>query len=1625
MSEELDPSEFVQRIRQLGEQRDQQDAERVRKLEEEIIQGRSERLARRAERARSLSPDKPNTPQSLHSPEDTPRSVQEKAAGMPTPTMEPPAPQSAREDSLQRLTGSPAQLLEDDEPKGPTPNATALGRAGTLSWQRRPQSGSTRRPLSQMSASAEKRVSNPAHDTPEPSSPAASTPSRDQIVQSLGAKDPSWFKQTPDRGIGSAAYQRSQDDCVSEMGSVSGRRQLPGMSRDSTAEPDASSPPPESLRSSSPSRNSSIRGSAGWSNRFSANTSVSGGDVEPTGKLKSPLPVLDSQKFAPSSEQGSLVDDGEQAGPGWTLAMSPTHGRILPERTERPASPTKGIGGFVQSAMLKRNDSLNKRWSTQTPQGPSRQNSTVSNRGGTTLSGYGPLSRPERPSNLSRDNSMEPSSRPGSSSSNLTITKDAAQKDISQKGEFVKPALPHHSHSKSVASTFSEGNRPQDETSPPSPSKRWSPTKSSWLESVLNKPEAPKPKQLPPQQPAWMAEISRIKQQRASVDLGKGGPLQSLPPETPVSGRISPIKDVQLKPASPRRSESPKEGEPTETVQPLPKPKPALSPKPPSVVKKESPPEESPSVDDKAETPKDLSNPTGPKPILSAARLSKDSPLSSPPTKPKPEMPPKKDFRANLKSRQTTLEAPKKDEDSEFQNVLGRLKKTETKNYVAPDTLKDNILRGKAGLAVTGGPKPSVRRDEFKESLISQKSAMLAKAQEQGSAALKRADSTSQQQATPEALAKRKALGRSDSTSNAPPPKEKDPAPEALSRQKSLKSSKPTIPEKQPLPATTPALKDTAKSSKLADRFNPGLAGILARGPPSMSMNSSSNSVNYSTGESVTKVAEEENKGSAPELTHMTKGRARGPKRRAPATKKTVADTTSTPSKVPPLGASQPVKTENVLPSNDTRKTTEQATNQLVMRTPAQDSLKAKPTAPAKSPDLSKKLEKSLSPEIPRKSASLEVEKTLVDVENTPSKSAPPEIGTAKAPSPSPNVSNWTSSTSLTTPPSISILQKEPSSALREIAPPNGEASPTREVLSSSPSRASFSVKNATALWGQQSSSSSTPARTKSPIKLPTKADEKAAMESAGLVRTEELPETKESKPQAPKPKPLGLGLGNWGGFGLGAKSRESSPSKPLLAKSFPASPPTSADRPQFEPFKASPAPEKADGVFADFFDEPPVTNGEIPINIDALAVLKSPPIDLVSGNKIRTLRKQIQEISGDGKLSNIPIQEEHVLFQDSMYLCTHVFGDSKGARTTEVYLWSGNGVADATSEDARLFARNIASHNQGKLIVFRQGKETPNFFEALGGIIITRRGSRPASKEYMLCGRRHLGHLTFDEVNYSLKSLCSGFPYLICTESGKQFLWKGRGCSAEELSGARLMGMDLTATGELIEIDEGAETPELFNIFPPHEGKGPAIPRSADHWRYKATADRYQVRLFRIEQRQGSSGWGSNLQVSNFFAPLLRRPSWQTLSSPSTPTEQRPQTPGTPKSPGAQTTIKVVEIMPFTQRDLEPEFIYVLDAFFEMYIVVGALSKSQAKAFGAALLFAQEYSILAVSEEDRPFVPVPTVVLEGTPRDMKAVFRSWDDAVVPAGGLMRGKLGRGKSLRIMGIEKAIEATRQ
>jgi hypothetical protein len=119
---------------------------------------------------------------------------------------------------------------------------------------------------------------------------------------------------------------------------------------------------------------------------------------------------------------------------------------------------------------------------------------------------------------------------------------------------------------------------------------------------------------------------------------------------------------------------------------------------------------------------------------------------------------------------------------------------------------------------------------------------------------------------------------------------------------------------------------------------------------------------------------------------------------------------------------------------------------------------------------------------------------------------------------------------------------------------------------------------------------------------------------------------------------------------------------------------------------------------------------------------------------------------------------------------------------------------------------------------------------------------------------------------------------------------------------------------------------------------------------------------------------------------------------------------------------VQITEISPFSQVDLSPMKIYVLDAFFEMYIVVGSGAQSQYSSFRNALDFAQEYAILSASMEDRPFVPVSTIVLEGIPRDLKRVFRKWEDSRSPTVTNTYAGLKRGRSLRVVPLTQALQA---
>ncbi|KAK3302564.1 uncharacterized protein B0T15DRAFT_543260 [Chaetomium strumarium] len=1557
MSDEV--SDFLRSVELLKERREEEDEARSRELEEKILQEKKERQARRAERARSISPQK-------SSPANTPPPTAHRrgsvlASASDGTSLASPGPESTGSprqragelsseimESTADYSGSPTK--ENDSPFESDIKRTSLtmgspsigmpAARSPLSWQRRPTSQASDRPKSRPLSMV--AAENAARNSPvlAESAPATEqTMSRDQIAQSLAGKDPSWFRQTADPGRGSAAFRKNQveDQDTADMSSV--RTQLPGMSREPTIEPPKESP---GVRPVTPTTLPNNRGS--------------------------PLPLTGSQRLDPPVGDGS--EDADAPALSRQSITSPP-GRTSPTR---PVSPTKGMGGFVQSAMMKRSDSV-KRWSVNSPAGLQRVDSAKSNAVGSLDN----TQRPSTPQTRARSKSML---REGPE----TVVSLPAP-NVDNEAEDEKPDIDGGSVAPAEATTKEE----QEKTTPPtSPSKtmdprRWSPTKnSSWLEAALNKPESPKakPTSPAPAQPAWMVELNKAKAQKASADLARSA-SQHKKPEIKTGGlmRSTPM-GASLKPSA---------------LSGLPAVPPVSTTNKPAIAElRGSLRRASPTTEGPSESPGD------------AVAAAKD----------KLESQSKKDFRGNLKPRAPPPEPQSSEPTDELKNVFGSLRRTKTQNYVAPDELKDNILRGKAALNLTGGPKKTDRKDDFKEAILKKKEEF-RKSQQEGRG-VSRALSSASETSIPEGIAKKLELQRTGTFSRQTPTSPEFPLQSPV-LSVSNRSSHISTGSKHDVPAlgsgvalkasSEPALSTTLQKTTdapgriqsrvggLAERFNPALAGLIARGPPSISGPSKGPGASSASG---SKAAESgEPAGPGPQLTHMTKNRARGPRRKAPTS---VAAPVDAAKEQAGESAPEPEKKPVMSPLESTRK----------LPSPPQ---KPEPFGLPKSETSS--LVGSRNSWIRDKPKAAVEMVSSADSSTGVSKEEPKSVGQANTP--------------LKTRPRSPTKVHEQVAALAALnqqlpkpAEPRGEAPQpaSPKTRPRSPTKVHEQVAALAAL-SQQSPKPAEPSgevsQPSSPRKLDLKRMSKFLDEQAP---PDPKPEPVKSKPSSPvkdrfpalasppvekqlgndasdlKPAlPIRSGTTSFGGVGLGLTQPAPAPklaaekgieteqpppvpakvSKPLPAPPAATSPPMTS--PRIPSPVRSPGKQSSDvsGLINEFFGpERPRRK----YAADAAEILMRRP---VSTDKIQTQRAQLIQLTADGKRIPVPSHYERVLFEREMYICPHTYIAVTGRKVNEVYFWAGDEVPQSEVDDAHLFAAREARSFGGKLIKLLQGKETSEFLQALGGIVIIRRGS---SNKYdslapnMLCGRRYLGQVAFDEVDFSPMSLCSGFPYLI-TQQGKCYLWKGKGSNVEELGCARLVGMDLALMGELLEVEEGSEPDSFWAIF-----GGITRPSSADHWRLKPNYDKYCGRLF-------CASAGDKEQIT--------------------------------------------EISPFSQADLVTSNIYVLDAFFEMYIIVGARSQHQYAAFRNALDFAQEYAILAAGMEDRPFVPISTVVLEGIPRDMKSVFRKWRDAASPtvmhvspqagnpssgagAGPQRPGGLKRGRSLRIVPLTQALQA---
>lgn len=1207
-------------------------------------------------------------------------------------------------------------------------------------------------------------------------------PSRDQISQALGSKDPSWFRQTADRGASSAAYRKNQTEDVDTVDVLSGRAQLPGMSRPTSTEPER-----EAVRSRPTSQIISRTGSP-------------------------LLSMTEAQKLGPPADIQS-GRDGSGSG-----RSSPT----------RPTSPTKGMGGFVQSAMMKRTDSV-KRWSVSTP-GLQRGNTLASRNSHDNKSG-------------SNSPGQETTSRP------VSRSRESLSRPTSSHGKDPAPAMDATPPIESLpASPKPEVLKPEDDaekTPPTSPSRtmdprRWSPSKgSSWLDAALKAPESPKPKPAPAasNQPAWMVELNRAKAERAknpSVDIGRAG---------------SAVKKHEVKTGG--------------LVRPAP---PGTTVKPPGISGLKSPA----LGIERPLTPGLRSGGSAKSPVLEKPSPGFEEPerrasVTSPPlNKEKVETPPKKDFRTTLRPRGTTLgNADKGEPVNELANVFGNLRKARTQNYVAPDELKDNITRGKAALNITGGPRPYEKKDEFKDAILKKKSEFNQAKQEGRGVATNR--KPAEEKPLPEGLVRRATMSRSKSISHSRDSSvvksPSDTSAQALGspqpnevvasspRKISAEEAAPNVEKTRPTSFQPGSLKEKSVPGRLpnklggalADRFNPALAGLLARGPPGMGGGSSSPGA--SSGTDASGAGKEP--GPGPQLTHMTKNRVRGPRRKAP-TSASKGPTTSaaaepadaspslpdaqesaveqreqeSPSPPPPAAADsvsveklkEEPKPEPAVPSNPSVTSPIALPVEHFKATMAEDksrssgvvsladSSKRRLAEPQPVPTGSKVALDSSRPQ----SAPGSPKKIHEQVAAIAAKAQPAEekkVEELPPRSPSPRKLDVRRMSKFLDEPSQSYPKNEPA--------PTRSPSPVKRAFGGPPSppklsdpekvdsQSTVSVKNGASIFG----------RSLTPAKAP-KEEEKPAEQSV----------------EKHLPAPLNL--------------RPASPVRTMPTTTLPAE----RNENTFSPPLPSPtrSPSKSgsevSAMLKDFFgNERPKRD----YRVDAAEVLMNRPRE---GAIVRTQKAQLFQITEQGKRVPVPAHYERVLFEREMYLCSHTFINAAGKKVQEVYFWVGDEVVPSAVEDAQVFVNREARSLGGTLVHIRQGKETAELIQALGGIVIIRRGS---SNKYdslasnMLCGRNYQGQIVFDQVDFAPLTLCSGFPYII-TQSGKCYLWKGKGSGVDELSCARLIGMDSALMGELIEVEEGKEPDEFWNLF-----EGQKKMSSADHWRLKPSYDKYCGRLF------------------------------------------------------------------------------------------------------------------------------------------------------------------------------------
>lgn len=350
--------------------------------------------------------------------------------------------------------------------------------------------------------------------------------------------------------------------------------------------------------------------------------------------------------------------------------------------------------------------------------------------------------------------------------------------------------------------------------------------------------------------------------------------------------------------------------------------------------------------------------------------------------------------------------------------------------------------------------------------------------------------------------------------------------------------------------------------------------------------------------------------------------------------------------------------------------------------------------------------------------------------------------------------------------------------------------------------------------------------------------------------------------------------------------------------------------------------------------------------NVDVDALLKFVPSTFSADPKFYTISVETLSINSG---TAIPIlRDGHIFYDTEVLVIVHrAKARDSGLVSTKVWCWHGKQCRFGEREEKK--ADELARRYGSTLETVFQRREPPELVHVLGGKLANRQGTRAhwSSENTAMHVVRSSGeHIFIDQVDLSIRNLCSGYSYCVSILD-QIYVWHGCGSTPKERNAARDYAQASAVKGTSItELREGDNdvNDEMFWMVLGDSGDY----AKADYWRFRSASAPCDPRCWIVD----ATAEGDPIRATTSIS--------------------------------AETILQ--------------QSVYIIDCSLEFFVLVGKNARSKRSDISLAI-----QTVMAMAKRvaiSKPFSPTVHVLVLPTqlPLDMRHAFRDLDESQVNGG---------------------------